>query len=151
MRFNLKVAWFILCVLVSIIILSLWNRCDFLSIDWDRKHAFNKPYHLDQIGENQIAREIDCDINNEYTISCRKEGDEVYIPFTFLHSYFEVRKLYFYTLLFSLKVKHIPVIFFSEKYSYLLLFITPYNMKLIINLLFMFLFLLLIVMNYIIF
>ncbi|KAG5896515.1 hypothetical protein JTB14_020488 [Gonioctena quinquepunctata] len=37
-----------------------------------------------------VAEEIDCDINGEYIITCRKEGDEVYIPFSFLHKYFEV-------------------------------------------------------------
>lgn len=34
--------------------------------------------------------EIDCYINQEYSISCRKEGDEVYLPFSFLYKYFEV-------------------------------------------------------------
>lgn len=103
MRFNLKVAWFCLCGLVLFIILSLWNRCGFLSIDWQNgKHSLIKPYHVppDQIGESTAVKEIDCDINNEYTVSCRKEGDEVFIPFTFLHSYFEVsfdrlKKLYY--------------------------------------------------------
>lgn len=36
------------------------------------------------------TEEIDCFINQEYSISCRKEGDEVYLPFSFLHKYFEV-------------------------------------------------------------
>lgn len=36
------------------------------------------------------AEEIDCDINGEYIIGCRKEGGEVYLPFSFLHKYFEV-------------------------------------------------------------
>lgn len=34
--------------------------------------------------------EIDCVINQEYTIGCRKEGDEVYLPFSFIKKYFEV-------------------------------------------------------------
>lgn len=34
--------------------------------------------------------EIDCFINMEYSISCRREGDEVFLPFSFLYKYFEV-------------------------------------------------------------
>lgn len=95
MRFNLKAAWFSLCGLVFFIILSLWNRCGFLSFEWEKGRRSLKPYRVtDQIGESQFT-EIDCDINNEYTVSCRKESDEVFIPFTFLHSYFEV--CYFHT------------------------------------------------------
>lgn len=33
---------------------------------------------------------MDCVINQEYSIACLQEGDEVYVPFTFLHEYFEV-------------------------------------------------------------
>lgn len=36
------------------------------------------------------AVEIDCYINQEYTIGCRKEGDEIYMPFSFIKKYFEV-------------------------------------------------------------
>lgn len=39
---------------------------------------------------HQPTEEIDCFVNQEYSISCRKEGDEVYLPFSFLHKYFEV-------------------------------------------------------------
>lgn len=38
----------------------------------------------------QGSEEIDCDINGEYVIGCKKEGTEIYIPFSFLHKYFEV-------------------------------------------------------------
>ncbi|XP_022251694.1 D-glucuronyl C5-epimerase-like isoform X2 [Limulus polyphemus] len=34
--------------------------------------------------------DIDCLINEEYTVSCKQEDGEVFIPFTFLHEYFEV-------------------------------------------------------------
>lgn len=34
--------------------------------------------------------EIDCVINQEYSIGCRREGDEVYLPFSFIKKYFEV-------------------------------------------------------------
>jgi hypothetical protein len=38
-------------------------------------------------------QEIDCHINGDYSIGCRKEGDEVYVPFSFIHKYFEVSQL----------------------------------------------------------
>lgn len=33
---------------------------------------------------------VDCVINQEYSVSCMQDGDEVYVPFSFLHDYFEV-------------------------------------------------------------
>nr|CAD7402032.1 unnamed protein product [Timema poppensis] len=43
-------------------------------------------------GANDLQgyEEIDCHINGEFTVGCRKEGGEVYLPFSFLHKYFEV-------------------------------------------------------------
>lgn len=38
----------------------------------------------------QEAGEIDCVINQEYSIGCRRENDEVYLPFSFVKKYFEV-------------------------------------------------------------
>jgi hypothetical protein len=38
----------------------------------------------------QGYEEIDCHINGEYSIGCRKEGGEIYLPFSFLHKYFEL-------------------------------------------------------------
>ena len=34
--------------------------------------------------------EIDCVINNEYKIKGRRDGNETYLPFSFLEQYFEV-------------------------------------------------------------
>nr|KAG5710077.1 hypothetical protein BaRGS_030153 [Batillaria attramentaria] len=33
---------------------------------------------------------VDCVINDEYPINCRREGSEVYLPFSFIQNYFEV-------------------------------------------------------------
>jgi len=33
---------------------------------------------------------IECVINREQRVNCRKEGSEVYVPFSFLRKYFEV-------------------------------------------------------------
>lgn len=35
--------------------------------------------------------EIECLINGEYTIKCRREGSDVYMPFSFVEKYFDVR------------------------------------------------------------
>ena len=37
-------------------------------------------------------QEIDCLINDDYNIGCRKEGTEIYMPFSFISKYFEVKK-----------------------------------------------------------
>ena len=34
--------------------------------------------------------DIDCVINGEYTVGCRREGHDVYLPFSFISKYFEV-------------------------------------------------------------
>lgn len=34
--------------------------------------------------------DIDCTINGEYSVACRREDGEVFVPFSFLHKYFEV-------------------------------------------------------------
>ena len=33
---------------------------------------------------------IECEINKEYSVQCRKDGNEVYLPFSFIEKYFEV-------------------------------------------------------------
>lgn len=41
-------------------------------------------------GRRPTTSPVDCVINQEYNIACLQEGDEVYVPFSFLHDYFEV-------------------------------------------------------------
>lgn len=38
----------------------------------------------------QAVASVDCVINQEYSVSCIQDGDEVYVPFSFLRDYFEV-------------------------------------------------------------
>lgn len=91
MRINLKTAWCCLCGLVLFIMLSLWSRCGFNSSEWNKPSRLKSYDRIsDHISDTQLAKEIECYINSEYSINCRKEGDEVYLPFTFLHRYFEV-------------------------------------------------------------
>lgn len=69
-------------------------------------NAKDEMYHLENDGKSQTdalvvsvanhddddsnTEEIDCLINNEYTVPCRRDTQEVYVPFTFLRKYFEV-------------------------------------------------------------
>ena len=41
-------------------------------------------------GDSINYSEIDCVINDEYKVACRREGQEVYLPFSFVGKYFEV-------------------------------------------------------------
>lgn len=92
MRLNIKVALICLCITVLIITFSLWTICggeSNLYREWNKRingASSSESRGFDLLG----AEEIDCDINGEYMIGCKKEGDEVYVPFSFLHKYFEV-------------------------------------------------------------
>ena len=41
-------------------------------------------------GKYRSYEELDCSINGQYHVSCRKEGKEVFLPFTFLEKYYDV-------------------------------------------------------------
>lgn len=90
MRLNLKFLLICLCFAVFLITFTLWTNCG-----GDLPFARGlvpKWSHRYDAGDNQVelTEEIDCVINQEYTIGCRREGDEVYLPFSFLNKYFEV-------------------------------------------------------------
>ncbi|KYQ56822.1 D-glucuronyl C5-epimerase [Trachymyrmex zeteki] len=86
MRLNFKTALLVLVVATVSFLLASWNNCGTLLFhtDWKTK------YHKDRINTESGYQEIDCHINGDYSIGCRKEGDEVYIPFSFIHKYFEI-------------------------------------------------------------
>lgn len=50
--------------------------------------------HLQQVaapgGDPVSYRPLECVINEEYTVNCRREANEVYLPFSFIQKYFEV-------------------------------------------------------------
>ncbi|KAJ8911450.1 hypothetical protein NQ315_013812, partial [Exocentrus adspersus] len=86
MRLNVKVALLFLLSIGILTLVMLYSFCGDTNKDWQRlKYNLN-----DKAFDLQVAEEIDCDINGEKEIPCRKEGDEVYIPFSFIHKYFEV-------------------------------------------------------------
>ncbi|XP_076762423.1 D-glucuronyl C5-epimerase isoform X3 [Xylocopa sonorina] len=89
MRLNFKTVLLVIVVAVFSSILTSWNNCGslpfFKSTDWKSKFQ-----HRDRLNLEPGYQEIDCHINGDYSVGCRKEGDEVYIPFSFIHKYFEI-------------------------------------------------------------
>ncbi|XP_069683353.1 D-glucuronyl C5-epimerase B [Periplaneta americana] len=96
-RVNLKVVVLLLCAAVAAVTLSLWTRCGEAVLagrgrDWEAggKKLPNAQDAYGGSSDVQGYEEIDCHINGEYSVGCRKEGGEIYVPFSFLHKYFEV-------------------------------------------------------------
>lgn len=89
MRLNKKLALLFLSIVVFFITLSLWSRCGEISLI---KESIKRSHFNDNDKGNEVlgAKEIDCVINGDYTIGCLKEGDEIFMPFSFLHKYFEI-------------------------------------------------------------
>lgn len=113
MRLNLKLALILLCLAVFLITLTFWTHCGDLSIGrgfipkWEHRsydpgkisyRSVRTPgHHLsclvllsDSVGKRPTTSPVDCVINQEYSIACLQEGEEVYVPFSFLREYFEV-------------------------------------------------------------
>ena len=51
---------------------------------------YNMPVNEMEMPTNNL-QEIECLVNKEYTIQCRRDGSEVYLPFSFIEKYFEVK------------------------------------------------------------
>ncbi|EZA59450.1 hypothetical protein DMN91_010920 [Ooceraea biroi] len=89
MRLNFKTILLILVVATLSSLFTSWNNCGssllFHTADWKTKYQ-----HKDRASTELGYQEIDCHINGDYSIGCRKEGDEVYVPFSFIHKYFEI-------------------------------------------------------------
>ncbi|KAM9764987.1 D-glucuronyl C5-epimerase B isoform 1-T2 [Menidia menidia] len=100
----------VICALFTLITVLLWNRCStegalrFLpraalvapsprigdaSISSQQQHPPQPPEPPPVVGGNR-NEEIDCLINDETTIKGRREGNEVYLPFSWVEKYFEV-------------------------------------------------------------
>jgi len=120
MRLNFKTTLLVLVVATLSFLLASWNNCGSLLFTKHQHKAgqiydlnnitakinFNVLIHIsalkiyifmlyvyfnqDRVNTESGYQEIDCHINGDYSIGCRKEGDEVYIPFSFIHKYFEV-------------------------------------------------------------
>lgn len=100
-----------LCLAVFFVTVSFWSQCGELSLTrnflpkWNKQFYSSKKYNFENwtylcflqnkfilIGDQQgeSIQDIDCLINQEYTVSCKREGEEIYLPFSFLHEYFEI-------------------------------------------------------------
>uniref|UniRef100_A0A1B0GDK9 heparosan-N-sulfate-glucuronate 5-epimerase n=1 Tax=Glossina morsitans morsitans TaxID=37546 RepID=A0A1B0GDK9_GLOMM len=115
MRLNLKAVLLCLTVIVMVITCAVYMRCVEFTFPqdlvkrWDRRlyAVGNADLLHDQIdgsddgiggiaasdGVNlQELQDIECIINQEYTVHCKRDGDnhEVYVPFSFLRHYFDI-------------------------------------------------------------
>ncbi|XP_012262938.1 D-glucuronyl C5-epimerase B isoform X2 [Athalia rosae] len=90
MRVNLKTLLLVLVAAVCSSLFTLWYYCGLKTSEW--KTTLQYKSNLVDRASNELPgnEEIDCYINGGYSIGCRKEGDEVYLPFSFIHKYFEV-------------------------------------------------------------
>ncbi|XP_064642168.1 D-glucuronyl C5-epimerase-like isoform X2 [Lineus longissimus] len=109
MRLNLKVFVLFIILAVMFMTISLWTKCNdvtkqdnnfyreetpFQKYENAPEHRIANGHHLQGARNDQTAvisyEPIECLVNNEYTITARREGNEVYIPFSFLQKYYEV-------------------------------------------------------------
>lgn len=98
----------VICALFTLITVLLWNRCSSdISIRFLPRAAFVVPSAKISSSQQQPPQppepppvvgvvggikyeEIDCLINDESTIKGRREGGEIYLPFSWVEKYFEV-------------------------------------------------------------
>ncbi|XP_013140920.1 PREDICTED: D-glucuronyl C5-epimerase isoform X1 [Papilio polytes] len=88
LRINMRTALAALCIAVLLIIV-FWTRCGELS---HRPIGSILSNGLPERGAvaGSDGQEIECVINGEYSVACRRDRDQVYLPFSFIHKYFEV-------------------------------------------------------------
>ncbi|KAH3867688.1 D-glucuronyl C5-epimerase B-like [Dreissena polymorpha] len=109
MRFNKRAFVCLLALCTVLTCFSFWSRCT-TSTNPERQavsteesdqalHFHNrnaKNYDLPVEMEIPVAaatspmHDVDCDINHQYIVHCRRENDEIYMPFSFIKKYFEV-------------------------------------------------------------
>lgn len=82
MRFNFKIALLILITVSLATLVILYSICNKQSSLAEQSN----------IVKQQEAKpfDIDCDINGEYLVKCKRDGPEVFLPFSFLEEYFQV-------------------------------------------------------------
>ncbi|KAJ8679544.1 hypothetical protein QAD02_015331 [Eretmocerus hayati] len=89
MRINFKTLVLLLVVGVLSSMFTSWNNCSnsffIKNANW-RPHFQYKDHPANEVG----FQEIDCLINHQRTVSCRKDDDEIFIPFSFLQEYFGI-------------------------------------------------------------
>ncbi|KAL0841693.1 hypothetical protein ABMA28_013966 [Loxostege sticticalis] len=83
-RVSMRLVLGALCA--SVMLLTLfWSHCG------DLPHRPIGSVISNALSERTAASdEIECVINGEYSVACRRDRDEVYVPFSFIHKYFEI-------------------------------------------------------------
>ncbi|XP_038215750.1 D-glucuronyl C5-epimerase B [Zerene cesonia] len=82
LRLNMRVALAALCA-GALLIMLYWSRCGDLA---------RRPIGS-ALSNSLVERsndDFECVINGEYSVACRRDHDEVYLPFSFIRKYFEV-------------------------------------------------------------
>ncbi|CAB3234771.1 unnamed protein product [Arctia plantaginis] len=87
LRVNLR-AGLLALVTTALLFMILWGHCGDIS-------RFSRPIlsaSLTERGSNAANDAIECSINGEYTVMCRRDTDrdEVFVPFSLVHKYFEI-------------------------------------------------------------
>ncbi|XP_045785563.1 D-glucuronyl C5-epimerase B isoform X1 [Maniola jurtina] len=81
-RLNMRMALAALCGGVLLVTLY-WGRCG----DVTRRPISSV---LSNALTERSSDEIECWINGEYSVACLRDRDQVYVPFSFIHKYFEI-------------------------------------------------------------
>lgn len=112
MRFSRRAVLFLLVLCTFMICFSFWSRCilgpeaadpnreqisagrsggDFEDVHFVNRGAknYNALANEMDIPQSNI-KNIECEINKEYSVQCLKDNNEVYMPFSFIQKYFEV-------------------------------------------------------------
>ncbi|KPJ07372.1 D-glucuronyl C5-epimerase [Papilio machaon] len=88
-RINMRTALAALCIAVLLIIV-FWSRCGEFSHRPIVSVLSNGLSERVADTSGTGGQEIECVINGEYSVACRRDRDQVYLPFSFIHKYFEV-------------------------------------------------------------
>ncbi|KAM8974691.1 D-glucuronyl C5-epimerase isoform 2-T2 [Pelodytes ibericus] len=102
-RVNYKTLIFI-CSLFTLVTVLLWNKCSSndhsSTLSWANGQAQSEeaspqeqqkaPPLVENKAAGQKYEDIDCVINEDQAVRCRREGSEVYMPFSWVEKYFEV-------------------------------------------------------------
>uniref|UniRef100_A0A2R5LJV9 heparosan-N-sulfate-glucuronate 5-epimerase n=1 Tax=Ornithodoros turicata TaxID=34597 RepID=A0A2R5LJV9_9ACAR len=90
MRSTKKILLSLLAMGTTVMALLYWVHCGGSTLSSHTAPVVPSESSYSKINSLHTSEEITCVINNEYSLSCRKEGSEVYVPFSFLQRYFEV-------------------------------------------------------------
>ncbi|XP_022124382.2 D-glucuronyl C5-epimerase B isoform X2 [Pieris rapae] len=82
MRWNMRLGLAALCG-GALLVMLYWSRCTDITL-----RPIGSILNKDQAKHNK--ENIECLINGEYSVVCHRDHDEVYLPFSFIHKYFEV-------------------------------------------------------------